>query len=153
MNLPCSASRGEIQTEIDRLAPVMGERLIGRREREKEPGVEPLRQKGRRDPVGERDETVDRGREVLPGQKLGEGDGPVEPASALGRNEPGFARRPCEEDAAFLERLADGGDAKPESGIVVAERGGKLQVRRLHPPAGEHQRAGGEVDLDDGAPP
>ncbi len=96
--------------------------------------------------MGERDEAVDRRREVLPGQKLGKGDGPVEPASALSRNEPRFARRPCEEDTAFLERLADGGDAKPQSRVVGAERGGKFRVRRLHPPAREHQRAGGEVD-------
>ena len=44
---------------------------------------------------------------------------------------------PGEQDARFLERLADGGDAER-----LAQRG----VRRLHPATGEDQRAAREVD-------
>ena len=72
--MPCSASasRGEIHIEFDRLPPVMGERLVGRRERQEEMGVEALRQEGRGDPMGEGREKVDRRDERLSGQELGE---------------------------------------------------------------------------------
>ena len=117
---PCSssASRGAIQIEFDRFAPVVGERLIGRRERQKEMRIEALGQKGRGDPAGEGNERVGRGNEALARHELGEGRAAVERSHALCGNEPRLARGPCEQHAAFLERLADRGDPQGPRGRV-----------------------------------
>ena len=110
--MPCSASasRGEIQTEVDRLPPVVGERLVGRREGQEEMGVEALRHEGGRDPVGEGNEPVDCRDERLAGHELGEGRAAVERATRAGRDELVPAARARDQHAAFLERLADRGD-------------------------------------------
>ena len=147
-----SASRGEIQIEFDRFPPVVGERLAGRREGEEEARVEALRQEDGRDPVSEGDEPVDRRRQVLAAQKLGEGRGAVEVFHAPGRDEVVLAASMRQQRAAFLERFPDRGDLERGERVGAAdERSGERGVRRLHPSARKDQRAGGETRSDDGA--
>ena len=106
---PCSASAclGEIQTEFDRLPPVVDERLVGGGERQEEMGVEALGQEIRGDPVGERRQRVERRRKPLPSHELGEGRGAIERGRPRGRDEPLLALGSRQQHPAFLERLAD----------------------------------------------
>jgi hypothetical protein len=131
--------------------------LIRRRGGEKEMRVEALGHDRRRDPVRIGRQQIERQNEVFVREHVGEcaprrsGD---EAGAARAVDKRRRAARAGEQHAAFLEGFANGGDAEGSGGGVEAVHGGAtqriagdLRVAGIEAAAGEHERAGGEIDL------
>ena len=109
----------------------MQRRLIGRRGDQEEVGVEALGSQLGRDPVREGNQEIAGEREVFGVDDLAQGDLPVvqgvampalDLSQALAGDELARGPKPCQQDPALLEGLANRGD--PEDAFVLGVRPG-----------------------------